>query len=313
MQLGIKCTFYGNVSHDYCRKCSLTDHPCEYPVDALEMMREENDEQSDRTEFTPSTLLECKRRVVLRTSNDYYLDPLQRWKMMRGEGLHLLFEKKGRFPKDSVVGTMREVRIKTDIGTQYGPQVFSGKADLIVVKYITEDGIAHVSITDYKTTEITHEKDGFSEEHEWTFREHQMQLNMYAYLVQLENAVVIVRVQGKNVEIPIRQFGYFDGVTGVVVDELELAYLDFKRIRRFTSKGTLVTRGKLKSRATWEYHDLPLAQMFLLPASVVEEYISRTIEEMIEAKSELPPRLEGKKASVVCPLCPLKETCFSLP
>ena len=304
-QLGVKCPIYGPKTREECAWCSMHEHPCEYPSDFLAAILSD-EEDFERTEFTPSSLLECKRRVVMRTSNDYYVDPQQRWKMLRGEAVHMLFEKKGKYPPESVVDVLREVRLKTYVETRYGPQLFSGKSDAITILSI-ENGRAHIKITDYKTTKLDYKKDGFSEDHEWSFRENQMQLNMYAWLAQKELPRIYKSMDGG------KYFSehFFDRV---VVDELELTFVGWDSMRRFTSKGQLVTRGKLANRATWEYEPLPLAQIHILPFETTEKFIISTIEEMIENKSapELPPLLEGKKAQVVCPACPLKEVCFGL-
>lgn len=335
MQLGVRCV-RGKVSHDECRACSLRPlHPCGMPPDILEGMREENDEY-EGSEFTPSTLLECDRRTVLYTSRDHWLDPSKAWYLMRGHMIHNYMEKL-KYPDGAAVCLVREKRLTTVVETSCGPQKISGKMDLVVVREITTEPIggdgkgmhkvARCSIVDYKS------KNGLNHDFTSPDRKHQMQLNVYAWLVQ--ECLLDLGVDALT------------GVDRVVVDELHLVYVDMLKVRRFTSTGPTWDLGKevrkpdiggvhevvdgsvfsLHSgiealsamgkkplvQVAGKYHEiLSLEAIYLFPdMSMVEAWVIRRIEEKQAAKKKLPPRLEGE-AAYLCFFCPMREVCFSI-
>lgn len=286
MQLGIRCVL-GNVPHPVCRDCSLSPlHPCEYPPDFLEAIRNEKD--VERTEFTPSTLLECDRRSVLSRTHDHYIDVDSAMNMFRGTIFHAGIDATTKYPE--AVEVIREIRLKTMVDTCYGPQLFSGKADVVVVKEI-RDGVAYCKVVDYKTKK--------SLDHSLTSadRKHQMQINMYAWLVR-----VAMRNHIYNPPRPVDNW---------YVDELEIVYLDMKKVRRFTSAGPLEARGKRTSINPLTYETLQLEPINLLPGSTVGKWVASRIEEKIRAKEVLPPILEGD-AAWVCTYCAVRDRCMEV-
>lgn len=299
MQLGVRCEYYGKVSHSYCRECSLKPlHPCGFPANLLEKMR--SNEDFERTEFTPSTLLECDRRTVLYTSRDHWMDPQHEWWLHRGHDIHHYLEQLD-FPEGSVVATVREKRLKTTVETKYGTQLISGKMDLVVVKSIDEVPVnafntlrtARCKIVDYKTKKVEHsllKPD----------RKHQMQLNIYAWLV--ENTLL-------DLDIP-----QLAGVDRVLVDEIELVYVDMGKCRRFSSDGEMVVNG-IKHKGAREAEKITLAQINLLDMQTVEDWVINRIEQKIEAKTTLPSKEDalyqsGNDASF-CFFCSMREACES--
>lgn len=307
--IGVSCV-RGEISSEECAKCSLNPlHPCTFPTDFIHIARNPGLGQGDRTEFTPSSLLECDRRTVLTKQNDHYVDVEAAWNFQRGTDLHDLIERNGEYPEGSVKHLIRENRLTTAVQTKYGPKVFSGKPDLVVVKHEDEDGTLWCKIEDYKTTSIGHDLITAR-------RSNQMQLNMYAYLVEK------CLFQGR-----------------CTVDELEITYTDLKRVRRFNSMGYLFDKGKsLKGTYMEEigedlyevtgrtgrteilpvmfddgvpYERLTLQPIDLLPIEDIEAWIVKRIEEKIEAKDVLPPPLEPPN-DWVCNYCSMRTLCFNL-
>jgi hypothetical protein len=143
---------------------------------------------------------------------------------------------------------------------------------------------------DYKTKKIEHaltEPD----------RKHQMQLNIYAWLV--ENTLLDLGVKE------------LEGVERVRVDTLELVYVDMMKVRRFTSAGEMEAKG-IKRRGAAEAEMIRLSPICLLEMKTVEGWIRGRIEDKIRAKEVLPPRLEGDEARF-CTYCPMYEQCYALP
>lgn len=303
-QLGVRCAYYGKVSHSYCTECSLKPlHPCGFPANLLEKMRASED--YERTEFTPSTLLECDRRTVLYTTRDHWMDPEHEWWLHRGHDIHHYLEMLD-FPEGSVVATVREKRLKTTVETKYGTQLISGKMDLVVVKRVEDEiispkyvnldedvyeRVAYCKIVDYKTKKVEHSLVKPD-------RKHQMQLNIYAWLV--ENTLL-------DLDTP-----QLKGVDRVVVDELELVYIDMGKCRRFSSEGEMVVNG-VKRKGAREAEKITLAQINLLDMQTVEAWVVSRIEQKIQAKTTLPSVEDalyqsGNDASF-CFFCPMKEVC----
>lgn len=298
-QLGMYCV-RGKIPHDLCRTCSMEPlHPCGFPPNILEGMRQEND-QYEGTEFTPSTLLECDRRTVLYTTRDHWVNPEHAWYLMRGHMVHHYMEQLA-YPDSSVSCLVREKRLSSVVETMYGTKILSGKMDLVVVKSLTSEPVAvgsgtelkytaRCKIVDYKTKKIDHSLTEPDPKHE-------MQLNIYAWLV--ENALL-------DLDIP-----QLKGVDRVVVDELELVYIDMMKVRRFSSLGHIEAKG-VKHRGSQEHEMLDLQPIAHGGMEDIEAWIIQRVEEKIKAKEVLPPRLEGDEAKL-CTYCSMREHCFSLP
>jgi hypothetical protein len=286
MQIGVSCP-RGQILHSECRQCALNPlHPCQYGPDTLEKMRTDYtnpDREPDQSAFTPSRLLSCPRQAVLMQDHDYYVDVDHAYPLTRGNMVHALMES-ARYP--GVVETLREHRFKTTIDTCYGPQKFSGKCDLVIIKEIDETGL-HVNIVDYKTTsKIGHDKVRAEDEHIW-------QVNMYAWLV----TKVLPDI-------------WTEPGVPVTVDGLEIEYFAMEKSRRFTSAGPLQARGKRLNKG--QYETLTLAPIPMYPLDLVERAIRRRIEQRIHAKEELPPILPEEERWR-CLRCPVFDTCYSLP
>jgi hypothetical protein len=179
--------------------------------------------------------------------------------------------------------TIREQRFKTTVETSQGPQPFSGKCDLVILRQLDDDEVYRATIVDYKTiSKIGHD---LVRAHD----EHIAQVNMYAWLVTKELP--------KSLWKP------------VIVDTVEIQYYAMEKARRFTSAGPLQARGKRIPRTKpWEYETLELAPIPLYPLALTEAAIKRRIEQRLEP--ELPlilPEEERWK----CERCPVRELCYS--
>jgi CRISPR/Cas system-associated exonuclease Cas4 (RecB family) len=285
MQVGVSCV-RGLIPHDECRRCAQDPlHPCQYGPDVLEMMRydpTDPDREPGSRAFTPTRILACPRQAVLQEDSDYYIDVDHAYPMTRGNMVHALMES-ARYP--GVMATIREQRFKTMIDTKYGPQKFSGKCDLVIVKDL-DDGVYHVNIVDYKTTSrIGHDLIR-------AYDDHIAQVNMYAWLVTRELPAML-------------EF------TPVVVDTVEIEYYAMEKARRFTSAGTLYARGKrIPKTHPWEYETLELMPIPLYPMETNEAAIRRRIERRLEPG--LPPILP-EEDRWKCDRCPVHDLCYSLP
>lgn len=290
-QIGVRC-IRGLVSHADCRACSADPlHPCELPPDILEGMREDpNHRHADPDIFSPTSLLDCDRKHGLTVDRDWYVDVGDAWPMLRGTLVHSLMQA-NRYP--GAVGILRETEMQTEIATRYGPQRFAGQPDLVVVSRLeeTETGpVATVKIVDYKSTnEIGHD---LTEAR----RDHVRQVNMYALLVRRW--------------LPTH---YTDPRLRVEVEELEIVYLDFKKVRRFTSAGPLQTRGKMVKRSPREYATLDLEPLAILPDALVEANVVRMIEAKLQARETLPPAYDLDDENYwKCARCPVQLVCRDL-
>jgi CRISPR/Cas system-associated exonuclease Cas4 (RecB family) len=241
--------------------------------------------------FTPSRLLGCPRQTVLMGQADHYIDIDQAWPMVRGNMIHALMEK-ASYPH--AVATVREKRFATTVMTKYGPQPFTGKADLIVVKSVESvNGVPtlHCKVVDYKSkNEIKHDLTS-------ALLDHQLQVNMYAWLSQ--------KCLLDTVDLG------FPPEAVVVVDELEIVYCSMQKVRRFTSAGQLQSPGKMITRNPRTNEMLTLEPITLWPPDKTERFIAAKIEERIDAKEVLPPILEGD-AAWRCNYCPIKDYCYGL-
>jgi hypothetical protein len=290
-QVGVKCV-RGLVTHEDCRRCSAEPlHPCELPPDILEGMREDpNHRHANPDIFSPTSLLDCDRKHALSVDRDWYLDVDNAWPMLRGSLVHALMEN-NRYP--GAVGVLRETEMQVTVATHYGPQTFAGQPDLVVVNRLEETPngpITYATIVDYKSTaEIKHDLTAAR-------KDHVRQINMYAYLLRRW--------------LPQR---HRDPRLRVEVEAIEIVYLDFKKVRRFTSAGSLQTRGKMTRRSPREYATLDLEPLHIFPDAVVERNIRRMIESKLEAREELPPAYEmGDEGYWRCGYCPVREVCGQL-
>lgn len=289
MQVGVHCP-RGFISHEECRRCALDPlHPCDYTPDVLESMRidyDDEDREPGVDSFTPTRILGCARQPLLMGQGDYYVDVDQAYAMFRGNMVHSLVEK-SRYPGATAV--IREQRMKTTVDTRYGPQVFSAKPDIIVVKEIKPvSREVFIKVVDYKSTgDIRHDMLEAKMDHQW-------QVNMYAWVAS--------RVLPDVLDLPGAQ---------VVVDEVEIAYFAMRKMRRFTSAGERQTKGKRLSVSPLRYETITLRPLMLLPMPAVGAFVRGKIEERIEAKEELPDILEGEQAWR-CNYCPVRELCYRI-
>jgi hypothetical protein len=238
--------------------------------------------------FTATMLLGCDRQSVLMAGDkDYFVDPDDEWPKIRGHMVHALMENAPDTP--GYIKDIREVRFMVPVVTSQGIYYFAGKPDLIRLKRI-EDGVAIIDIVDYKSTsEIGHDKLAASEEH-------QMQVNMYCWLVAQE----LPKYLKEKLDI---------SVDSVEVENIEIFYADMKKTRRFVNEYYLKAKGKRIKFNPLTYDTLELLPMQLLPLEIVEEWVCERIEEKLQP--ELPPVL-GEDKSWMCYRCVAKEECAEL-
>nr|WP_281278987.1 PD-(D/E)XK nuclease family protein [Thermosporothrix hazakensis] len=242
----------------------------------------------DVLDLSPTRVQGCARAKWLAVRKfARYLNPYARWHSLRGTLSHSFFE--AAPPSPGVLRAIKELRLSTEVETWYGTVRFSGKPDLIEV--LEDSDRIRVKITDWKSiSDIPHTMCEAK-------KEHQDQINMYAWLTRR----CLPEVLGRP------------GVP-VDVDELEIVYFSMNRVRRFTSKGPLVGRGKQRyPRSSGEYEELELAPIELYPPEVIEGLIIWGVEEAIEAReSDSPPEpLSGVEARL-CDFCDLQRECVSL-
>lgn len=287
-QLGVYCP-RGTIGWEECLgSCAHNPlRPCDYTADILNMMRRDysdKDAEPGVESFTPTRLLGCARQPVLMGESDYYVDVEQAYPATRGNMIHALMEK-AVYP--GVLTTIRERRYSTTVMTKYGPQPFSGKADLVVVKSI-RDGVIRVKIVDYKTTnKIGHDMLEAK-------LDHQLQINMYAWLAAQELPELL--------DLPNHR---------VEVEELEIIYVSIEKKRRFTSAGELRRRGKRLTVKPLTYDTITLKALPLWGLKQTGKYIRAKIEERIEAEVRLPDILEGDDAWL-CNYCPIFDVCHQI-
>ncbi len=285
MQIGVSCV-RGQILHADCRKCAQNPlHPCQYGPDVLEKMRADYLDPSrepSASAFTPTRLLSCSRQAQLQENSDYYIDIDHSYPLTRGNMVHALMES-ARYP--GVLMALREQRFRTTIETRYGPQSFSGKCDLVIVKELGDDDALHLNIVDYKTkSKIGHDLLRAEDDHI-------AQINMYAWLVT---------------QVLPAQLGH-----PVVVDTVEIEYFAMEKSRRFTSAGPLYAKGKrIPKTHPWEYETLELAPIPLYPLALVETAIRNRIEKRLQP--ELAPILPDEDRWK-CDRCPVRDLCYSLP
>lgn len=283
MQLGFKCQFYGAVSHDDCRACSIDPikHKCMYSAVVLEKMREKPDPEREGI-YSPTQLTDCFRKGVLLKDEVYYADPDDLWAMERGNIFHAYLREQA-YP--GAIETRVERRLYIDVETKYGPARFGGKPDLVVITNMEagSPGKAEAKIIDWKSTSEL--------KHDYTkpYDDHVIQLNCYKLLVE-----EVMSTPEMN----------------VTVTELELDAISMVRPRRFTSAQELTTRGKIIKRSRpKEYETITLSSIPILSNEEIKAWIIERIEQKIEAQERLPPVLSGDDLWK-CVKCPVKARCM---
>jgi hypothetical protein len=296
-RVGMHCV-RGDMRDDACRVCATDPlHPCELPANVLESLRQGRDVTD--LEFTPTSLMDCPRKRVLKARTDWYLDIGQAWPALRGTLMHARLELLP--PTPGVLSEIKEVRLQTTVNTHYGPQTVKGRSDLIVVQDISfsesevliqvqHQAAEHmvIKVVDYKSRgEVGHDMTRPA-------RNHQRQVNIYGWLA----ARALPEALGRP------------NLT-VEVAELEIFYAGMNRPRRFTSAGPLQTRGKRVSVRPLVYETLTLEPIVLYPPEVIERWVVHRVEQMIEAEEYLPPVLTGEDADI-CRFCPVRVLCQQL-
>lgn len=340
MLIGVQCPrgYVGLEEHYICM--TKPDHPCPYTPDVLNAMTEPNLERSG-IKYSPSSMLGCLRQKVLSRDHDWFMNVDNAWTMQRGHMAHAYAEQLK--PWRGVIGVIREQRFRSSIDTKYGEQFFHGKMDAIILNSIetvqdttTADmgmGIArtipvgpprtilHVSIIDYKSkADIGHGPD--TPEYNPRLlpgqaaaqRDHQQQVNLYAWLVRnelpgwLNNQQYVGDGTLQLNEYYSVQFPHIDEV---VIDELIIEYMDFHKARRFTSAGSLKAKGK-RMPDRKHYEELELLPIFMSSHDYLTRWIRRRIEREIEADTQLPPPLTGDDAAKFCGRCPVRDACYNI-
>ena len=273
MQVGVRLGGECLTWDDAFERCKDPLRPWPYTPDMLDLLRidyEDPDREPGVESYTPTRILKCHREAVLEERTDYYVDPDSSWPLVRGHMVHALMER-AHYP--GALMTVREQRMRTALQTAYGPALFTGKPDLIVVNRIDSaphEGCAdaiHIKVVDYKSkSEIKH--DLLS-----VIYDHELQVNMYAWVASRELPALL--------DLPGAE---------VVLDELEIDYVDMSRVRRFTSAGWLHDRGKRLNRTKpYRYETIELAPIHIWPLESVGRFVRKRIEERIEAHEVLPP------------------------
>lgn len=284
MQVGFKCQYYGNVSHEECRDCSIDPlrHKCMYSSVMLEHMREKKDPEREGI-FSPTQLTDCFRKSELLKDEDYYADPEDLWAMERGNIFHSYLRE---LPYPGALESYIEKRLYLDVQTRYGQARLGGKPDLVAITKL-ENGLAQAKIIDWKSTNEL--------KHDYTspYDDHVIQLNCYKLLV--EEALSTGEMQ-------------------LHVIELELNAISMVRPRRFTSVQELTTRGKIIKRSQpKEYETLTLSKIPILSNEEIRAWVVERIEQKIEASQNLPPIIpEGSPDKWRCSFCPVKSKCYGL-
>jgi len=224
----------------------------------------------------------------------------------------------GAYP--GVLGVIREQRFSKEVETKYGPQVMMGKADLITLLRIEDvedtetgrrEGVLHVKVTDYKSkTDVGHDLDAAD-------RKHQMQVNLYAWLVSETlstynlNELSSAKLAGD---------GNLGAFTKVVVDELEIVYVDMRKVRTFTSamedgRNAFPMQAKGKKLRPYNMNKnewMDLAPIFMMNMDYVGRWVVKHIEMAIEAEKDLPSPLGPDEARKQCHFCTVKATCVEV-
>lgn len=278
------------MSRKECDTCvQQPNHPCPFHGKQLLHMWGDTDNEPSGKAFSPTRILGCDRRKYFYAhaeTHEQILDPYFAYPMQRGHFVHGYYERLPKAP--GVLREYTEIRFQHTVDTKYGPQLFQGKPDLIEVLSDADD-IMTVKVTDWKSTKtIGHD---FLE----VKPDHGHQVNMYAWLLFKELPIYLNRPN-----------------LIVVVDTLEVVYVDMGKTRRFTSQCSLVDRGKLLTPRREKNHEpIHLEQMNLGNMARLEKWIVAHIESTMEAQTVMAPPLEGDDAKI-CDYCSFKVICAEL-
>jgi hypothetical protein len=319
--LGMNC-IRGLMTHAECQRCMQHPlHPCGIPADILEMMRNSSSERErSGVRFSPSVLLGCTRQAMLTHDHPWYTDVEgTAWYQVRGHMVHALMDTQGAYP--GVLGVLREKRMQTDVPTKHGIQVFMGKSDLITFNsYDADKKTLHIKVVDYKSkTEVSHDLTSAD-------RDHQMQVNMYAWLATkfLPDYLNRYTTTGYDTDgdeyAGLSMQGPLGRVEEVVVDELCIVYVDMRKVRTFTSvtedtqfEFPLQSRGKRLRPYSMQLNEwMDLAPIHMMRMASVGKWVERHIEQWIDAEQDLPGPLHGPEAQKKCGWCPMKQVCIDI-
>ncbi len=207
---GVKCPL-GDVTWAKCEKCRVSPKKvCHIPVPMLNTMR-----QHESITYSPSRLLACDRQFILERHYEFYTDIDHAYAALRGTVFHAGMDALS-------TGGVKEKRLVDG--------EFSGKPDV----YWTETdkkGNTLITVHDYKTVST------LSPSMTEAVIPHQIQVNLYAYLIALT-------------------------VPNPVVKELQIIYFDMKRVRIFSSmpgryaieKGERIELQEIKVKP-WEWDE----------------------------------------------------------
>lgn len=343
--VGVSCSrgYISLADHYQCMQ--QPDHPCEFTTDVLDQMTGPNEERvASGVKFSPSSMLGCRRQAILTRDHDWYLNVSGAWAMQRGHIVHGYAEK-FKPPRGSI-GAVREVRLRSMVQTSKGFEWFAGKMDAIIFTKletiplsvdevvdlnVVAKTVLHVKIIDYKSkgdighgpdTHLTNKR--LEPTQAAAQRDHQQQINLYAWLVRNElanwlnaryrpedpnflgwNEYAKLNTTVQDVEHVI------PWIDEVVVDELEIQYVDFAKARRFTSAATLHTRGRrMPDHKTYER--LELLPIFRSSHDYLTRWITRHIEMAYQAEAELPPPITGEESKKFCYRCPVRSVCYDV-
>ena len=326
MQIGIRINGRAYTWDEAFAEAQNPLRPWQWTPDLLDLMMvdySDPDREPGIESFTPTRLMTCHRQAVLMERHDYYADADLDYPKTRGHMIHALMEK-ARYP--GAVGYARERRMRHTIATpDFGPQLFTAKPDLIVLKHIElneepetfnrDTGVAtpaqtkvhaYLKVVDYKS------KNGIKHELTSVPRDNELQVNMYGWLVS-QNPTVYEH--GEPIGPVTSLFGLPD-TTQLVVDELEIVYADMAKVRMFSSMGYRTDRGKRLNRsAPYQYEQLSLAPIHHYTNEQIGRFIIRRMEERLRAKApgQLPAcEYVNTEREYLCNWCPVKQLCQSL-
>ena len=315
---GVRCPL-GDVLMAEHEKCMLTpNRPCGLTPDLLGMITGSEKERVG-IKFSPSSIQGCQRREILQKGKDWFVDVDQAWPSVRGNLIHAIFE--GSKPWPGILGTVREHRFETVLETKHGPQTLSAKPDVIVLNRIEGDTL-FIHVIDYKSkSEIGHDLIEAD-------KKHQNQINMYAWVASrelveyLRKPLVQRPLNYDDPAINLTQQGerelvclYMDYENPkVVVERVEIEYMDMKKVRTFVSGVTRYARGKMTKRtAPKEYETLTLAPLPLHKPASVQRWVTKKIEAILDEQvgGQVPHPLVGEDAWV-CYYCPVRSSCIEV-
>jgi len=114
----------------------------------LKTMWGDDDNEPPALSLSPTRVLGCLRaKYFERADYQKILNPRKKWHAIRGSIAHRFFEEAGLSP--GVLWELNETRMTVELPTMFGPQIFSGKPDLI--EYLEDfDNQIFVKLTDWK-------------------------------------------------------------------------------------------------------------------------------------------------------------------